>query len=220
MVWILFFRRSVRGLWALATSGAWRWQRIDVGTANTNRIYLADGLGSVVALTDTNQAITTEYDYQPFGVTTNTGAANKNTFKFTGREDDGTGLYYYRARYYQPVLGRFVGEDPLELLSGDINYFAYAANSPLSMTDPSGEDSVSVTFAAGWWGGTVTWTQNSLGGHNLTAGWAVGKRFSFQWNRGETTVFQGVAAQLGGEGGAKFLERVLKGVITGADVST
>lgn len=71
------------------------WQRIDIGSkANqtTNRVYLADALGSIVALTDPTKAITTEYDYQPFGVTTNTGAGNKNAYKFTGREDDGTGL--------------------------------------------------------------------------------------------------------------------------------
>jgi RHS repeat-associated protein len=89
------------------------WQRIDVGAANTNRIYLADGLGSVVALADTNKAIQTQYSYDPFGGTTSSGGGNKNTYKFTGREDDGTGLYYYRARYYHPALGRFVSEDPL-----------------------------------------------------------------------------------------------------------
>ena len=57
------------------------WQRSDIGAATTNRIYVADALGSIVALADTNKVIQTEYDYEPFGVTTNTGAGNKNTYK-------------------------------------------------------------------------------------------------------------------------------------------
>jgi RHS repeat-associated protein len=119
------------------------WQRIDITpaqgnqTTTTNRIYLADALGSIVALTDTNKVIQTEYDYQPFGATSMTGASNKNAYKFTAREDDSTGLYYYRARYYHPALGRFVSEDPFWMIDGP-NMYAYARNSPLIWSDPSG----------------------------------------------------------------------------------
>ena len=57
--------------------------------------------------------------------------------KFTAREDDGTGLYYYRARYYHPAVGRFVSEDPIEL-SGGINFYLYVADNPITSTDPLG----------------------------------------------------------------------------------
>lgn len=46
-------------------------------------------------------------------------------FQYTSRENDGTGLYYYRARYYSPEMQRFISEDPIRLWGGDINYFAY-----------------------------------------------------------------------------------------------
>jgi RHS repeat-associated protein len=126
------------------------WLRSDVGAATTNTVYLADALGSIVALTDTDKVIQTEYDYEPFGSTTTTGASNNNSYRFTAREDDGTGLYYYRARCYHPALGRFVSEDPLEphkahLFEGvllateyDPNFYIYAYNDPLTYYDPIG----------------------------------------------------------------------------------
>lgn len=116
------------------------WQRSDVGAMTTNRIYLADALGSIVALADTNMVIQTEYDYEPFGATTNTGAGNKNTYKFTGREEDGTGLYYYRARYYHPALSRFVSEDPLRFRAGDVNVYRYAYDNAVRFFDPMGTE--------------------------------------------------------------------------------
>ncbi len=105
--------------------------------ATGSSTYLADALGSIVALADSNKVIQTEYDYEPFGATTTTGAGNKNSYKFTGREDDGTGLYYYRARYYHPALGRFVSEDPFWMTDGP-NMYAYVRNNPLTWTDPFG----------------------------------------------------------------------------------
>ena len=60
-----------------------------------------------------------------------------NSYTFTAREDDGTGLYYYRARYYHPALGRFVGEDPLGM-AGGANVYAYVHNRPINAIDPLG----------------------------------------------------------------------------------
>jgi hypothetical protein len=57
------------------------------------RSFLADELGSTLALTDSTGTVLTEYTYEPFGKTSVTGAASTNAFKYTGREDDGTGLY-------------------------------------------------------------------------------------------------------------------------------
>jgi RHS repeat-associated protein len=58
--------------------------------------------------------------------------------KFTAREDDGTGLYYYRARYYKPALGRFLSEDPLDVWGGDVNLYAYVRDNPPNRFDKLG----------------------------------------------------------------------------------
>jgi hypothetical protein len=60
--------------------------------------YLGDGLGSTVALTNPAGAAATTYTYEPFGPTETTGVPSGNPVQYTGRENDGTGLYYYRAR--------------------------------------------------------------------------------------------------------------------------
>jgi RHS repeat-associated protein len=75
--------------------------------------FLVDALQSTLALSDAAGTISTEYTYEPFGMTTATGAPAANAFQYTGRENDGTGIYYYRARYYHPGLQRFLSEDPL-----------------------------------------------------------------------------------------------------------
>ncbi len=77
------------------------------------RNLLAGGLGSTIALADSSGTVQTEYTYEPFGATTIIGASDGNSFQFTGRENDGTGLYHYRARYYSPGFHRFISEDPL-----------------------------------------------------------------------------------------------------------
>jgi RHS repeat-associated protein len=91
-------------------------------------------------LGDNTGTLQTQYTYEPFGVTTQTGATNTNSYKYTGREDDGTGLYYYRARYYQPRLQRFIAEDPIEFLGGDVNLYAYVESNPVNLNDSLGLD--------------------------------------------------------------------------------
>jgi RHS repeat-associated protein len=97
---------------------------------------LADALGSTMALTNAAQAITGTYGYDAYGNTTTSGVIT--SWQYTGRENDGTGLYYYRARYYSPKLGRFIGEDPLGWASGQTNGYRYAGSNPISIADPSG----------------------------------------------------------------------------------
>ena len=72
---------------------------------------VADGLGSTLALLNPTGGTETDYTYEPFGNTSSGGAASSNPSQYTGRENDGTGLYYYRARYYSPKLQRFISED-------------------------------------------------------------------------------------------------------------
>ncbi|MBZ5509239.1 MAG: DUF6531 domain-containing protein [Acidobacteriia bacterium] len=98
---------------------------------------LKDGSGSTLALADAAGNLVTSYTYDPFGRTTASGVSSANVFQYTGRENDGN-LYYYRARYYNPALGRFVSPDPIGFLGGDANLYGYVRNSPVNFTDPSG----------------------------------------------------------------------------------
>jgi RHS repeat-associated protein len=102
------------------------------------RNYLIDALGSSVALLDGSGTVQTEYTYEPFGATSVTGASTTSAHGFTGRENDGTGLYYYRARYYHPSAQRFVSDDPLGFAGGDTVLSAYVANSPTNFSDSLG----------------------------------------------------------------------------------
>jgi RHS repeat-associated protein len=103
-----------------------------------NEYYLSDALGSVIGLADGTGVIKTSYNYSPFGKKQTTGTNSTNPFAFTGREDDGTGYYYYRARYYNPEQKRFISEDPLGFGGGDSNLYSYVGNNPVDFTDPFG----------------------------------------------------------------------------------
>jgi len=120
--------------------------RTDVGGGVTSNL-LTDALGSTVALADSSGAVQSENTYEPFGKSTATGAANTNPFQYTGRENDGTGLYYYRARYYHPLLQRFIRQDPIEFMSGDFNLYAYVGNNPLNLRDPMGAQAETIAAA-------------------------------------------------------------------------
>jgi RHS repeat-associated protein len=111
------------------------YQRTDTAGAMS---YLTDGLSSAVALLDGTGVAVTEYSYEPFGATSTTGTASANSFEYTGRENDGTGLMYYRARYYSPEFQRFVSQDPLGFGGGDVNLYGYVGNSPMNGNDPTG----------------------------------------------------------------------------------
>ena len=109
------------------------------------RYYHKDGLGSTIALTDSSGHVTTRYTYGPFGETTAAGDADANPFQYTGREwDQETGLYYYRARYYDPRWGRFISEDPIGFAGGDVNLFVYVQNNPVNEVDPLGLQTVAM----------------------------------------------------------------------------
>lgn len=98
-----------------------------------------DGIGSTLALTNQSGTPAVRYSYEPFGKTQSSNPSFVNPFQFTGRENDGTELAYYRARYYSPGLQRFISEDPSEFAGGDTNLYVYGFNNPLLFTDPSGE---------------------------------------------------------------------------------
>ena len=100
--------------------------------------YHADGLGSIEALTDAMQKVAAGYLYDSFGNLTSSTGTLTNPFRYTARQfDSDTGLYYYRARYYDPTVGRFLSEDPVWLPNGRSMY-DYTENSPATFTDPLG----------------------------------------------------------------------------------
>jgi RHS repeat-associated protein len=109
----------------------------------TREFYHADALGSITSLSNAQNSLATltvdaTYTYDSFGnLTASTGTVT-NPFRFTGREfDSETGLYFYRARYYDPSTGRFFSEDPLGFGQG-VNFYAYVGNNATNLIDPTG----------------------------------------------------------------------------------
>lgn len=114
-------------------------------------LYLKDALGSIQAITDGSGNILQRYVYSSFGkllkITDNVGNEMpplvKTSYAFTNRElDDETGLYYYRARYYDAHSGRFMQEDPHPGVQDNPlslnSKYVYAGNNPNSYVDPEG----------------------------------------------------------------------------------
>ncbi|MGI9066905.1 MAG: Ig-like domain-containing protein [Pyrinomonadaceae bacterium] len=115
-----------------------------MGSANKSTYYFGQNhLGSTTALTDPKGQLVERITYDGYG--NSTGSA-RTRYDFTGRErDSDSGLLYYRARWYDPQVGRFISEDPIGL-AGGINAFAYVSNSPQNRTDPSGLYDVDVHY--------------------------------------------------------------------------
>lgn len=97
--------------------------------------FLTDALGLTVGNMNSSGSISGSYT--PFGKVTASGT-NASPYQFTGRESNGTGLDYYRARYYQPAYQRFIAQDPIGFHGGDVNLYAAMANDPVDHTDPLG----------------------------------------------------------------------------------
>jgi len=148
------------------------------GTYADTYYYHYDALGSVVALSDSDGDMSQTYEYDVYGQVAASDPNHPNPFLFTGRRyDTETGFYYYRARYYNATIGRFLQTDPIGY-EGGMNWYGYCANNSLNCVDPLGLD---WTFGTG---------SNDLLG--------------YYWNGDETLQqltgtynFQGVASEMG-----------------------
>lgn len=106
--------------------------------------FVQDHLGSTRALTNASGSVVASLAYDSFGNVVAGSAPTRYTY--TGREiDPDIGLYYYRARWYDPQVGRFISEDPIGF-GGGLNWYAYAGNNPVNRVDPSGTFDIDVHY--------------------------------------------------------------------------
>ncbi|MNI31982.1 tRNA(Glu)-specific nuclease WapA precursor [compost metagenome] len=112
--------------------------------SNKKYYYMYNGHGDVVQVIDENGTVVNKYQYDEWGNILQQEEKVPNSFKYAGElQDEETGLYYLRARYYDPSVGRFISKDTYE---GDVsnplsqNLYTYVENNPLIFVDPSGHD--------------------------------------------------------------------------------
>jgi RHS repeat-associated protein len=113
-----------------------------VAANGTAAWYLRDNINSVRQVVGPTGTVLDAITYDSFGnVLSETNPSAGDRFKYTGREYDAElGVYYYRARYYDPATGRFLGEDPKGFGAGDSNLYRYVGNQPTGRIDPMGLD--------------------------------------------------------------------------------
>ncbi|MCX5644786.1 MAG: RHS repeat-associated core domain-containing protein [Phycisphaerae bacterium] len=127
--------------------------------------YHFDALGSVVALTNSSGNTVEVYEYSVYGQVGASDANHPNRFMFTGREfDKETGLYYYRARYYNPQIGRFLQTDPVGYKAG-MNWYIYCQNNGVTWVDPTGLTQMR--------GVTLSWGTGYGGKRELCINWVL-----------------------------------------------
>jgi len=116
-------------------SGAW-----------TPSFYVYDGGGSVRQLTNSAQTVTDTYDYDAFGNVVNKTGTTPNNFLYRGEQyDSDLGLYYLRARYYNPATDRFLSRDPEPgniAIPDTLHKYLYAGGEPVDWVDPSGREAI------------------------------------------------------------------------------
>jgi RHS repeat-associated protein len=110
----------------------------------TPSFYGYDGTGSVRQLTNSVGAVTDTYEYDAFGNEVNHTGTTPNNYLYRGEQyDQDLGLYYLRARYYNPLTGRFVNRDPSNGIITDpktLHKYVYANGDPVNLKDPTGRD--------------------------------------------------------------------------------
>ncbi|WP_086933624.1 RHS repeat-associated core domain-containing protein [Agarilytica rhodophyticola] len=118
-----------------------------------------DHLGSAQSGSDENGNVIWREQYTPYGEEINSPAANDDLAGYTGHiKDSGTGLNYMQARYYDPVVGRFLSNDPVGFVQGrerHFNRYGYTYNDPVNSIDPDGEFALPAVAIGAIVGGVV-----------------------------------------------------------------
>ncbi len=205
---------------------------------STTYTIIKDHLGSTRLVLDEDWAVVSWYDYAPFGKISRSGTGTQLNYRYTGQERDGaTGLMNYRARMYDPSLGRFYAVDPAGQFASP---YLYAANNPLSFTDPDGEwvwtalyyaykayrvySTVNMAYQmydAYQKGGVSAMVQTGMAmGFSHAIGSAVGPNINFGTKIGETIASGALSSALSGGAvssmfGGSFGEGALRGGISG-----
>ena len=120
--------------------------------------YGYDGFGSVRQLTDPTGAVTDTYDYDAWGNTVNQTGSTPNVYRYRGEQyDPDLNLYYMRARYFNPLTGRFLTTDPepsVTVLPATLHRYLYAGGDPVNWIDPTGrvtgEDELEMYMTFHW----------------------------------------------------------------------
>lgn len=184
--------------------------------------YHFDAIGSTIAMTDSGQDIVNSYAYTPFGIIANQSEAVPQPFKYVGQSGvmtEPNGLYYMRARYYDPSVGRFISEDPAGFEGGGPNLYVYCNNNPVLLVDPTGEFFNFGLAAIGAGVGAVTGGLSSVyGGDSFWKGALIGGTIGATagFTCGGSLLAQAaIGASIGG--GANIATQVVTNVQAGRD---
>jgi len=115
---------------------------------NATSYYDTDAIGSVVGLSNAAGSYVNKYSYLPFGEDLSKTETVANPFEYVGElgvMDEGNGLDFMRARYYEPGTGKFLSADPIGIDAGDANFYRYVFNNPVTLIDPLGLSPSSTT---------------------------------------------------------------------------
>jgi RHS repeat-associated protein len=181
-----------------------------------SRVYMTDTLNSVIAqLNDEDNAnVANSYAYSPYGESQTIGPdATNNPIQYTSRESDGTGLMFYRARYYHPVLKSFLSRDPIGQRGGR-NEFTYVRGRPLNAVDPLGLWDWS--FGAGF----HFWAMPApgAGGMNFSSTWKPGGGLDDATSDQAAEMVWGALVDIGVNAGITNLSNCPNGVPTSLNI--
>ncbi|PXX09482.1 RHS repeat-associated protein [Nitrosomonas ureae] len=175
--------------------------------AQTVTYFHNDVAGTPLLATDASGNVVWKENYYPYGERLNRDTLNNNRLWFTGKPyDNDTGLTYLGARYYSPLLGRFMGVDPVDVNPENIhsfNRYAYANNNPYKFVDPDGKTPIHLTaFVLGF---------------AMDIGiqlWGPGENVSFSEIKWTQAIIAGGGAALTGGVGGILAKSAIKGIIT------